>query len=662
MNFRGFLKTEIVTIVLIAIAVGLGSSSSNADEYKISLMGGSVLTIDAGDMTIQWTDVLNNGEMKEQSIQLSNIEELILSDSPASKQVAIIREYLDQLESPDYLIRERAEEQLSDPDIGGRFKSPIVAMQEHPKLEVRYRIGRILEELDEASTAAINEFDILTLTDGTRLEGDAGNFRVDGTFRNLPISVARDELKLIARPKPSVAATAPATDVTVELFQEFEGHFYQPDQTVIEFEEAPSGAELARRKDVGEIFIPQGLLLESEKPGFVGISGFGFRYPQLPPKDNSVCVFETVGGIAIGFKGVMELRFCMPNQRAVSAGVHELGLFIANVNHSRDFIMEAYNADGQILGNVESSDQRCSFVGIKSSEPITFVRILANPYLFRTTRKIDEDFAIDNLCFSKPVLIHDAKKSNSGVVRLANGNLLIGKTIKKIADHVTVEMAAINRKIEVPLDELKSIRFSTEPLQNDPDERHWVMMLDDRSVLRFNVGEKFECQLFENLSLRPEQVTGIWLEKNKVRLPINGDFETGSTVMVFPTCRITSRNVKFQDDGLQWKQATKIEQDVDLDPDDDDPGKDDPTPDVDSVNYVDTSPENVPTIWMKKPKGRTPGTGMVRFNDGQQIVLGGSTGFEITQVDESSITISVDDHSKRVSISKILSIDFPDKK
>ena len=72
----------------------------------------------------------------------------------------------------------------------------------------------------------------------------------------------------------------------------------------------------------------------------------------------------------------MELRFCLPNQQSVRAGVHELGLFIARVNHSRDFIMEAYNADGQILGSVEASDQQYVFMGIKSSEPIVFVRIL----------------------------------------------------------------------------------------------------------------------------------------------------------------------------------------------------------------------------------------------------------------------------------------------
>ena len=73
------------------------------------------------------------------------------------------------------------------------------------------------------------------------------------------------------------------------------------------------------------------------------------------------------------------------------------------IEHSRDFIMECYNADGQLLGAVESTSRPCVFCGMKSSEPICRIRVLSNPYLFRTSRAIDENYAIDELCFSPPV-------------------------------------------------------------------------------------------------------------------------------------------------------------------------------------------------------------------------------------------------------------------
>jgi hypothetical protein len=46
--------------------------------------------------------------MIKQQIQFSNVQQLVLSESPASEQVADIRRLIRQLESPDYLERKLA--------------------------------------------------------------------------------------------------------------------------------------------------------------------------------------------------------------------------------------------------------------------------------------------------------------------------------------------------------------------------------------------------------------------------------------------------------------------------------------------------------------------------------------------------------------------------
>ncbi len=292
----------------------------------------------------------------------------------------------------------------------------IRAESEHPELEIRHRIKRILSKLADAELETISEFDALTLNDGTKLEGDAGNFQMKCVFRDQALTLSREDISLITRaaeiPPPVADKTTP---VRVELFQQYVGQFYQPAQTLIDFESSPSGSDLGRNTDVSNVFIPDGLIMGTDEPGFVGISGYGFKFKALPPKDNSVCVFKTIGNFPQRFKGVMEFRFCLPNQPSIQAGVHELGFFIARVNHSRDFIMEAYNADGQILGCVEASDQQYVFMGIKSSEPIAFVRILANPFLFRVKRKIDEDFAVDHVCFLPPFRSSTASLPSGGL-------------------------------------------------------------------------------------------------------------------------------------------------------------------------------------------------------------------------------------------------------
>ena len=673
-----FPESKFAEIALLKLALALllvlGGSPrtehASADQFQVNLLSGSIITIDTTDQSINWTDVLNDGTMKQRTVQLSRIKELVLSNSPASKQVARIRTYLAQLASPDYLQRNDAEIQLAKPEIGGRFLSIIKAEAEHPTMEVRYRVQRILDELEDSESDVVNEFDVLTLKDGKTFSGDAGSFRLDATFRGQPTSLSREELKLIAVPNSQPQEAAKNDTVEVQLFQQHEKEFYRKSQTIIDFEVAPAGGELARNTDVSNLFIPYGVILGTEKAGHVGISGFGFKYPKLPPKNNSVCVFETVGGYAKRFKGVLEMRFCLPNQRSVAAGVLELGVFIARVNHSRDFIMEAYNSDGQILGSVEASDQDCVFVGIKSTEPIAFVRILANPYLYRTSRKIDEDFAIDSLCFSEPITIvnpsNPSEEAGCEIVRLTNGDLLKGKISKVSSDNLSIDVSAINRNVVVPLDEVKTIRFDNALVPTEPGKRDWLMMLEDRSVLKAKIADELQSQTFEHLTFKPGEVLSYWFEKNKVRFPVKGDFGNGDggngggkAVLVFPTCRIGVSNPQFKDGKMTWGQATKLEQNIDLNKTDDDPESgDDPTPKIDAIEFSESSSENIPTVWMKPPSGKPSNKGMVRLTDGQQLILGGSTGFQISKLDDQSITIEVDGRTKQIPKSNILSIDF----
>ena len=604
-----------------------------------------------------------DGTMQQQRINLADIERLILSDSPASKQVAEIRRYLSMLQGPNFLDRELAEEKLSDSNVGGRFVSLIKSESDHPKLEVRYRIERILDRLKNSKNETISEFDVLVMKNGNRLEGDAGDFQLDCRYREQPVSLSREAIRLIARPRSLPQPVNNDANVQVEVFHRHEGNFFQPGQTLIDFETAPGGSELGRNTDVSNVFVPDGLLLDSEKEGFVGISGYGFKFKTLPPKNNSICVFETVGrSYPVRFKGVMEMRFCMPNQCSVVAGVHEIGFFMARVTHSRDFIVEAYNSDGQILAYVESSDQNCVFAGIKSTEPITLVRILSNPYLFRIRRNIDEDFAVDQLCFSPPVPIVNAKDAEPDVLSLRNGDLLKTQSFDLSADGISLEVNSIDQRIRIPAADIKTFHFGNSPVPPNIANRQWAVMLDDRSVLNVEPGKSYLSSLFGGLKFTPDQITGIWFAANQVRFPFKDDFKDSKPVMVFPTCRLVPDDLEFVRQGYTWGQAEKIEQELRLNDENEDDEAEDPTPNVDSVDYVESSPENIPTMWIKAPRGQPVGSGMLRLVDGQQLVLGGSSGFQISDIKEDSISVSLPDgRTQAFPLKQLLSIEFPDR-
>ena len=677
------------------------AATSVADEFQLSLDGGSVITVEVGQKTINWISVTENGEMTEKSIPFSDVKQLLLSKAPASKQVAMIKRFMSMLDSNSYLEREHAEEQLSDPNVGGRFKPLIKTRSQEGSSEARYRIRRILERLNGQEEISNNEFDQLTLKDGSVLEGDAGDLTIQCDYRGNKFAFKRDDLRLISTPVAKAVLPAADEKIQVNLFHTHQKvndqgiaipHFYRDDQVVVDFDNAPNGSELKRQTEVNDTFIPFGLRLDTAQVGYIGISGYPFKFSPLPVSGNSICVFETIGTYAKRFKGITELRFCLPNQASVPAGVKEVGLFIARVNHSRDFILEAYNADDELLASVESTDQPCVFAGVKSNEPITKVRILSNPYLFRVDRAIDEDYGLDSICFSPPVAVPSVADSQPGVIRLKNGDLLKGIQLSdeetegqsassalnaKMFDSVRVidnESISIQvsdtERMTLRLDEVQTIRFANHPDGTlgknkklkigaaQKGSNNWMAILKDRSVISVQPGSKMSSTSF-NINFRVEDIIGLKVSRNPTRYPEAGDFNNGQNLLVFPTCRIAAKNLKFSDSGFEWEaSAKKLQQPTQIDGDEDD--QQDPTPQFTSVQYAKNSPEIIPTLWLASPKGPIPGTGKLRLTDGQRLTLGGDNGFKITGFENNSVVVSIAGNETRIPLNKVLSIDFPE--
>ena len=92
--------------------------------------------------------------------------------------------------------------------------------------------------------------------------------------------------------------------------------------------------------------------------------------------------------------------------------------------------------------------------------------------------------------------------------------------------------------------------------------------------------------------------------------------------------------------GYRWKKsAKKIEQPLNTR---DEKNDEDPTPDIDSVEYQTTWPENIPTLWTNPPRTLRAGTGRLKLADGQLLVLGSDSGFSLTKLDKQSATVSIE--------------------
>ena len=264
----------------------------------------------------------------------------------------------------------------------------------------------------------------------------------------------------------------------------------------------------------------------------------------------------------------------------------------------------------------------------------------------------------------------------AGSIRLRNGDLLKGDEIAFQADGFAIDLGE-GDPIKLEIDEIQTIRFNTilegqltktEKAEAAKDKQkqvskktknYWMAVLNDRSTIRVEPGATFTSSTFDKLTFQPDEILGLKSSKNPTRLPSAKDFDKADRIIVFPTCRIASNNLKFTDKGFSWGAADlKLEQPVHVDDDED---AEDPTPKFTEIEYAKSGPDSTPTVWMNQPKSRAAGTGRMRMTDGQQLTLNGETGFKITNITAKSVSVSVGGNAVEIPLNKIHSIEFPAK-
>lgn len=627
----------------------LGTCNVHADQFTINLSSGSVIAVEAADQVIDWESINRKGEITKMTLKLSQILKIELSDRPASVQILNVKRLLADLGSEDYQTRVRAQNELSKPSVGRRFKDLVESEQGNESLEVRRRVKQVLKSFKNSTELDQPEYDHAYLKDGRVLTGDVGAFVFRCKFRDQDLELKREYLRRITS-EVSKDGADKSGPVSVELLHRHEDNFFKNPARYIDFEKDSMGNELGSGVDVSEAFVSRGVIFEAEEKDFVGISGFPLKFRDFPTGDNSVCPIDRGGGYTKKFRGVIRVSFCKPGLPDAPAGVHEFGLFASRIDSPRDLILEAYNSDSQLIGCVEATDQAMVFLGIKSNEPIAFVRVLSNPYLFDVTRAVDETYVIDHVWFGEPVGFDDAKLSRIGdqlsTVVLTTGDVLSVEDARFVESGVQVYEPEMKRRMTFAQDEIHSIRFgghqkirtvsnTTSQLRMpDPASDGWAVMLTDGSVLAVQPGETFQSDLFEGRELKKEQVVGLWAMRDPVRFPVQGDFVEGKQVLVFPTCRIITE-LKLTKKEASWdSDAQKIEQPIfSGEP------TEDVTPQFDRFLFARRLESQMPTIWFQQPKIGNLDWGAIDLVDGQKIVLGSENGFTIASVNDQQISI-----------------------
>jgi len=651
---------------LFSLAVLLTGADAKADSLRLNFVDGRVLAVELQQSSLDWTHVQDNGETNIKRINFSDIQTLVLSDAPAAKQIATVRQLINQLGSDSYAQREAAEKKLTDPDFAGPHFSLIEEFADDPRLEVQFRVRRALNKLEDQRRQANIQFDQLTLKSGETMQGDAGDFKWRVKFQDKTIAVDRAEIRLIRamdfRPPttlPQWAQNAQANSgqgTNVKLFHDFESfktEFRDQNLTNIDFSTAPDGKKLAWRDNVNDTFIPLGLRFAPTGKGYVGIPRFSFPGSGYPVGDQAIARFNDDVRRRSNYKGLVEFEFCMADQPTVPAGVHCFGTFIATVSYPRSFVLEAYNSLGDLVGSVETKESRCGFIGIESDEPICRIRVRANPHLFRVDEKTDEDYALDSFYFSPPVEQRSiASASNAkdmadqaSLVVLKDGNRLVGD-VSFLQNKIAIQTKGLVR-FELTAEEISEVQLASE---FKIEKSNWLASLVDGSMLIFTPEEQLTAKI-DNQPIDIDQMVSLHHSSNERRYPLAGDFEDVSSVIVFPSCRIPTDKVDLNVNGFRWDEsAEKRLQPVDEESPLGIPGTD-PTPQVSEVDFKTTTPENIPTIWLKRPVRPSTGSGLIHLVDGQRIVFRKDTA-EITW-SKKSITLMFRGKKLNIAIDQV---------
>jgi hypothetical protein len=194
-------------------------------------------------------------------------------------------------------------------------------------------------------------------------------------------------------------------------------------------------------------------------------------------------------------------------------------------------------------------------------------------------------------------------------------------------------------------------------------------MLKDRSIVEVDPSAEFKTDWFEEARIERSSIASLSLAPNGIRLPLAGDWKPEeespiettspkSALLVFPTCRLRLSGFELGNFGYAWKQAEARVQDLWLRQAQPDPNEN-TLPNATEISFADTSPEQIPTLWLSQPPAWEPKLGLVRLTDGQQFTLSGNSQIEFVEINTDSIILRWQGKTQKIPIARLASVELP---
>ncbi len=668
--------------ILLIWAQGVISASPliqiSESEFQLRMRDGSLVRVSCDDETVMWKSVSDTGEITESQIRLNDIKSVTFAPDSAGEQVAAIRKLIEALNDNDYQVRNKAEMKLGTE--GLPFLSIIEQFRGHSEPEAKYRLARVIDRLknqhDESVIPSNLQFDILETTGGRRMYGDIGEWVLAGRWNDLTITADRKNCTGISissdgisNPPPQTSGVSITGRSITSTSQFLDNNKPRPGMTFVDFETGNGNVSLQSgiKDPVEHLFSFAGCLFHCDtNNGDVIISTYKFK--KGISLKNSLCNlhFDPVTDKTIRFKGVMRIEFCVPGQPGFPAGVYSMGTG-TEIVVPKQTLVEAWNSAGHVTGMTYAADDKNSFLGVESNDPMVALTFGVNRYL--NLEKVNEDYAIDDLCFSEPIPVLDLNRvddNSTSVIITREGDRLMVESILFRADRSQIEFILAMNKQPVSLP-LARVAWIVGPQNGLPKSRQFEgisIMTRDSSVIHTSSTGLASIDNPE-LVIPASEVIGVWNPSTPARYPRSGDFKKGNVVVVRPLQRIASTATidwKMGTIDFDMESATTFRQPLLAGADSDDAAKTEVADfEIAPVAGSTFNIAELTNIWTASPATRDDGTGLLRTHDGQQFVLGGASGFSLTGVDGTTVMIARDGQSLSFVLNQIYALEFPDE-
>jgi len=621
MNRWKFACTALPAGLLLALSTTTAAEPGDRQTLTryVTFRDGSVLNVAIADRKLPVKQADDDGKVTGRSVKLSRVARLRLSPRPAVEQLARIKAWVTDLGNDEFAVRERATAELTKH--GGPFRELLKKLLDETRdAEVAFRLEDVLKATDTGGSGKTSGFDVLAMDDAdTVLQGDVGKVDWTARWRGHEITLARKAVAVVSvdRPETGFVSTVPQT----RRIKEDRDALFPEGVTRIDFEKDPAGRPLKIGEDISRRFIAAGFTINTSIEGAI-VSANGYTVAGRS-KGQSCATHRPQ------WEGTLTVRFCMPGNERIAAGVRYVGFWVAAVAPNGT-ALQAYDARGERIAEVKTTRSGNDFLALQSSVPIASIKVAPNP-------AIDSNYTIDDLVFDTPRPMTSFGHAKLFVVTLHTGERLQAKQFSATRSRITLtELSVGVEGLSIDAEDVAAIATPLEQLTPAATAGDvWVLQRDGtRLIATWDTKRQvLATARASKMAIPLDQIAAVWSADAKFREP-KGDEKPGDGELVV-----------LRDDGVERHDTFRLAKAGFIKAD----GKAELFA-IDSKHVAWLAPVNT------DPQAR----GEVTLTTGERLVLGDdTTGWRLTEWSGDDVTLQRDKQRVELNAGEIVTLRLP---